>query len=281
MKRLLIAFVVAAAIAMPVTVRATAGEDVVRKVYFSARDANGAAVTDLTAADLTVKEGGKERAIVAVQPATAPLQVLILVDDGGIGAFQGAVTQFIQALFGHAEFAIRSMNPQPFILTDYTSNGAQLKAALDGLGRRGKVSSIGEQIIDAVAEAARELQQRKAPRPVIVVLTVVGEQLQSDQADRALNALRNSGASLSVVHLRGIQLGQVLGDGPPRSGGTMQQISPGTVPGSVLASIADSLLHQYALTYTIPDGVKPNDKFSLATSRKGVTLVAPSRLPDR
>jgi hypothetical protein len=49
----------------------------------------------------------------------------------------------------------------------------------------------------------------------------------------------------------------------------------------VLAKIADALLKQYVLTYTLPDGVKPNDKLSLTTSRKGITLLAPSRIPDK
>jgi hypothetical protein len=280
-QRLLMLSVVWAALAIPVAGRATAGADVVRTVYFSARDAQGVTVTDLTAADLALKEGGKDRTIVAVQPATAPVQVTILVDDGGTGAFQGAVTQFLQTLLGHGQFAIRALNPQPSRLTDFTENPAALRAALDGIGRRGRVISIGEQIIEAVAEAARELQQRHAPRPAIVVLTLVGEQLQSDQADPALNALTNSGASLSVVHLAGLQLGHVLGDGPKRSGGTMQPITAGVVSGSVLAAIADNLRHQYVLTYTLPDGVKPNERVSLTTSRKGVTLLAPSRVPDK
>ena len=80
------------------------GADVLRTVYFSAVDAKGVHVTDLTAADLTVKEGGKDRAIEALRPARAPMQLSILVDDGGTGGFQGAVSQFIRATFGRAEF---------------------------------------------------------------------------------------------------------------------------------------------------------------------------------
>jgi hypothetical protein len=45
-----------------------------RRVYVTAVDGNGVPVTDLTAADFTVKEGGKEREIVKTGPATGPLQ---------------------------------------------------------------------------------------------------------------------------------------------------------------------------------------------------------------
>ena len=37
----------------------------------------------------------------------------------------------------------------------------------------------------------------------------------------------------------------------------------------------------YVLTYTIPDGVKLNERISVSTSRKGVTIIAPTRLSDK
>lgn len=279
MKNLLLFSGVLTALAMPLTGHASRGTDVQRTVYFSALDAKDAPVTDLTTADLAVKEGGKDRVIASLQAATAPMQVSLLVDDAGTGAFQSAVAQFIEAMLGHGQFAMRAFNPQPSKLTDFTDDTSALQTALNGIGPRGKVVTVGEQMVDAVADAAKELQTRKAARAAIVVLTVGGEQAQSHAAEPALTAVTNSGASLNVVHLAGLELGQVLGDGPKRSGGMIQQIGGGVVPGPVLAKVANSLLHQYVLTYILPDGVKPNEKLSLTTSRKGVTLLAPSRLP--
>jgi hypothetical protein len=255
--------------------------EVLRTVYFSAVDAKGSAVTDLTAADLTVKEGGKDRAIAGVQPATAPMHVSLLVDDAGTGAFQTAVAQFIDATLGHAQYAVSVLNPQPIKVANYTADVDALKSALGRMGQRGRIQVDGEQIIEAVGGAAKELQQRKAARPVIVVLTVSGEKASSELADSALNNLKSSGAGLNVLYITGIELGKVLGDGPKQSGGMIQQASGGVALGPVLAKIADNLMHQYVLTYNIPDGVKLNEKLSLATSRKGVTLLAPSRLPDK
>ena len=274
MRNVLLFFVMFTALTVPAT-------DVLRTVYFSASDASGAAVTDLTAADLAVKEGGKDRVVAGVERATAPLQVVLLVDDAGTGAFQGAVAQFLQALFGRGQFAIYAFNPQPIRLTDFTEDAGVLRTALDGIGPRGRIATTGEQMAGAVEEAANALLKRKAPRAAIIVLTAGGELPQSNQADSALSALKRSGASLTVVHVAGLQLGQVLGDGPKRSGGTVLQIGGSVVPGPVLAKVADNLLNQYTLTYTLPDGVKPNERFSLTTNRKGVTLLAPSRLPDK
>ena len=263
------------------TLTAAPRPDVVRTVYFSAVDANGAPVTDLTAADLTVKEGGKERPVAAVQPATAPVDVFLLIDDGGLGAFRSGVAQFFQKTFGHGHFAIRVLNPQAIKVMDFTQNGDDLRAALGRMGQRGRVTVDNEQMIAGVFDAAKELQQRKARRASIIALTVAGEKPLADNADEALNALKNSGASLSVVHVTGVELGKVLGDGPKQSGGMIEQVNGHVVPGPTLAKFADNLLNQYVLTYTIPDGVKLNERLSLSTSRKGVKLLAPTRIPDQ
>jgi len=288
MKQRTIALFVFAAVALTLTGRvaltaglAAAQVEARRTVYFSAVDDQGAPVKDLTAADLTVKEGGKERRIVGIQPATAPMQVAIFVDDAGTGAFQTAVAQFLDATQGHAEYSVSIMNPQPIRVANYTADYGALRTAIGRLGQRGRVLVDGEQIIEAVGGAAKELQQLRAKRPVIVVLTVGGEKPLSDIADAALDNLQSSGASLHVLYVTGNVLGKVLGDGPKLSGGTIQQASPGVQLGPVLGKIADSLMHQYLLGYTLPEGVKPSDKLSLTTSRKGVKIVAPTRLPDK
>ena len=73
----------------------------------------------------------------------------------------------------------------------------------------------------------------------------------------------------------------MLGDGPRQSGGMIEQVTGNGALAPTLAKIADNLLNQYVLTYTVPDGVKPNEKLSLSTTRKGVKLIAPSHLPDK
>ena len=45
--------------------------------------------------------------------------------------------------------------------------------------------------------------------------------------------------------------------------------------------LGDELMHQYLVTYTLPDGVKPSEKLSVSVKRKGVTLRAPTRIPDK
>jgi hypothetical protein len=255
--------------------------DTLRTFYFSAVDAKGVHVTDLTATDLTVKEGGKERAITSVRPANAQMQVSLLVDDAGTGAFQPSVAQFLQTTLGRAQFSIRVLSPQPIMVAMLTEDVVALRSAIGRMGPRGRIQPDGDQIVAGVTEAARELQQLRAARPSIVVLSASGETVSSEIADEALNALKNSGASLSVLYITGVELGKVLGDGPKQSGGMMQRANGTASVGPALAKIADNLMNQYVLTYTVPDGVKLNERVSLSTSRKGVTLIAPSRLTDK
>lgn len=273
-----LALVAAAVLANDAFVAARA--ETVRTVYFSARDAKGAVVTDLTAADLAVKEGGKSYPIGSVKAATAPMDISLIVDDAGTGGFQAALAQFLQVTVGHGQFAFRSLMPQPIKMLDFTGDVDAIKGALGKLGQRGRIQVDGEQIGGGVADAAKELRMRKSERPVIVVISVSGETALSERADPTLNELKASGASLNVLLLSNTEIGKVLGDGPRLSGGIAQSVGAGVI-GPAMAKIAEGLMSQYVLTYTLPDGVKPNERFALTTTRKGVTLTAPSRIADK
>jgi len=276
-----------------------AAEPRTRMVYVTALDSKGAPVTDLSAADFAVKEGGKEREIVKAEIGTAPVQVSIIVDDNGSGLFRVGIANFLQKLLGHGEFAITTVNGQPMKIVDYTKDPQALRAAIDKLVPR-PATPDGGQLLSGISEAALELTRRKAERPVIVALSVPADEQSPLTAHQVLNQLRDSTASLHVIAvapsairsttapqrpadaLEGqINIGEVLGDGPKQSGGRSEQIvaAVGIVEG--LVRIADDLLNQYAISYTLPDGVKPDERFSISTKRKGVTLRAPTRIPDK
>ena len=255
--------------------------EVTRKVYISATDSKGAPITDLTAADITVKEGGKERPVVSLQPAAAPMQIAILVDDTGTGAFQSGVYQFLQKILGRAQFSISVLSPQAVRLVDFTEDVDKLKDALGRLGPRGRQQPDGDQLPEAIADAAKALQQRKAERPVVVAMTVAGGILHSVEPNNVMRTIRSTGAALNVVYVTGADLGQVLGDGPRESGGRLEEAGSGQAIAPAMIRIADSLLNQYQLTYTLPDGVKMSDRLNVTTSRKGINLTSPTRIADK
>jgi hypothetical protein len=270
-----------------------------RKFFVNAFDDAGAPVEDLSAEDLELKEGGKERDVVAVRPARGMMQIALIVDDNGTGLFRGALFRFVQRLQGRAEFAVITVIGQPLKLTDFTTDGQKLNEALGSLSAR-PGSPDGGQLLQGIYEAAKTLHKREAQRPMIVALTIPGEEHTTLPARHVLDTLRDSGAVLHVFTVgsaaarpmaaitkpsalleENMNLGEVLGDGSKQSGGRREIIvaAAGGLPG--LQRLADDLLHQYQVEYDLPPGVKPSDRVSLSTTRKGITLRAPTRIPAR
>lgn len=264
------------ATAAGLTALAAARAETTRTVYLSATDSKGP-VTDLEAADLVVTEGGKERVVSSLKPATATMDVTILVDDNGSGIYQAGVRQFMEALLGHARFAITGLSPQAIKIVDYTTDVGRLGGALEQIGRRGRIQADGEQLLEAIDNASRELQERNAARPVIFVLTISGD--AGRNPDIVMRQLQRSGAMLNAVFVNGA--GLVLGDGPRQSGGRIERITAALSIAPAITKITDHLLNQFVLTYTLPDGVKPSSQLSVSTRRRGVSLLAPRWLPEK
>ena len=275
-----------------------------RTVHVTAIDKQGNPVTDLQAAEFELKVGGKKVEVVSAGPAQAPMRIALLVADAGTGGFQGGIATFIQRLSGRAEFALISVLMQPETVVDYSSDSGLLRAGLRRLGPRGL--ERGAQTLETIQEATKHVR-REGTRPVIVVMRVGGEASTTLSGQAVREQLRKSGAVLYVISTVGAQraapsaarqglsteqaqlhddeavesahnLGMVIGDGSRESGGRHDQvISTTLIP--TLEHLADELLNQYVLTCVLPAGVKPTDKLSVASKRKGVTIRAASRLP--
>src|SRR3954471_4038945 len=168
-----------------------------RKVTFNAFDESGGYVENLGADDLTVKENGKTRDVVAVRPAKGLMQIALIVDDNGTGLFRAPLYRFVQRLQGRAEFSIVTVVGQPLKLTDYTMDGQVLGEVLGSLSARPGTPD-GGQLLQGIYEAARELEKREARRPIIIALSVPGEEHSTLPARHVLDKLKDSGASLHV-----------------------------------------------------------------------------------
>jgi hypothetical protein len=163
--------------------------------------------------------------------------------------------------------------------------------------------------MEAIQQATKDVQHEDR-RPAIVVLRLGGEAASEITGNSVREDLRKSGAVLYVVSAAGAQgsappqargtdavsiqqgqmrdtelaegqfnLNQVLGDGARESGGRHDQVIA-TTHAKTVEQVAEELLHQYEIKYAVPDGMKPGDKISVTTKRKGVTVHAPSRVPN-
>jgi hypothetical protein len=249
-----------------------------RKAFIVAVNDSGAPITDLTAADIAVKEDGKPRDVSGLKKATEKMDVHLFVDDSGSGAFQQGVLDLLQALIEHAQFTIYQFSPQAVKVLDASTDFNAIQEALNKLGRRGKVDMDGEQLTEALGTTARAIVKSKPARPIIVVMTVNGDSGHKNP-DLIMNDVRKSRANVFGIYYQTAGIGLVLGDSPRESGGTIERVgSVNAIPPAV-KKLTDVLLAQYELTYALPDGVKPNDRVSITTARSGVKLLAPSRLP--
>ena len=264
-----------------------------RKVYVTAFDANGAPFTDLSLEDFIVKESGKPHPIVSLGPATAKMQIAILIDDNGSGIFRVGVARFIEALLGRADFSISVVAGQTMKLVDYTSDPGPLSDAIAKVGARPTTQET--LLLDGLMGVAKDVQKRKMARPVIVALTAGATDVTPMQPDDALTELRKSGAQLYVVSVlthgatptrpgdllnEGHALAAVLGDGPKRTGGDRVEISAIAGVDTGLGRFAEELKHQLVLEYSL-EGAKPSDRVSIALKRSDLTLHAPTYVPNK
>ena len=267
-----------------------------RTVYVSAsRDPRATPVTDLVLQEFLLREDGQPRAILRVEPAVAPMQIAVLVDDNGSGIFRSGLARFIQRLQGQAEFSSAASPVQVMRIVDYTANMTTLANGLVKLGVRPGTPD-GGQLLEGILQSAIDLRKREAQRGVIVVLTVGGEEHSTVRADFVLDEIVRSGAILHVVSVarsalrstvpittaaslleENLNLQEVLGEGPKQSGGRIVEsvASAGMFDG--LQQIADELLHQYAVVYDRPGHVRSLPKLNISVTRPGVQVRGPSR----
>jgi len=276
--------------------QASLHEGVTRTVFVSVVDRSGVPVTDLGADDFVIKEGGKDREIVGANMTTMPLRIAIVVDDNGTGIFRYALGKFVERLQGRAEFALSTVQGQHLRLLDYTTNLERLLVAINQLNAR-PATNDGGQLLEGIFETAKDFQKRRTARPIIVVLTVGGEEHSTLPAQHVLDELEKSGAALNVIAINSsalramvtvskpsallesnLNLSEVLGDGPKQSGGKRDEIvaSPGIVTG--LQELAEALRNQYAVSFSRADRPKETEKLSVSVKRSGLTVRAPTKV---
>ena len=278
----LVVFVSATVAAAPTT----------RTVYVTVTDGKGGAVTDLTAADLVVKEGGKEREIVTAEPAKAKMRLALTVEERlvGDGSIRLGMFEFVKRVAGAAEISLITVGLSNRTLVDYTPDA---NVVLDAINKLTLNPTRDSNLSEGILELASKFASAKAQRPVIVVVALSGGQAGVDPRT-VLDKLGDSGATMHSVTREGGSsaagvgsLGeesgreQVLGDGPKQSGGRRVDVNVVTAVPKALQQVADDLLAQYTVSYTLPDGVKANKRFGISTKKRGVSLRGPTIIPER
>jgi VWFA-related protein len=277
------------------TARPSAFDPTTRTVYVTVTDSKGAPVPDLTAANFKVKEGGKDREIVKAEPARTRPHLALMVEERLAPDQQTRVGlfEFVKRLNGAAEISLITVGLRNTTVTPYVTDPNTVLKAINELSLNPQPTS---NLTEGINDVARIFEKERPERPVIVVVGMSGGQAGGASASSILTQLRQSGATMYAVTFgtpdgnAGGNLGsmgdesgreQVLGDGAKQTGGRrVDVVTTGNIP-KALQQIADDLAAQYVISYALPDGVKPDKRFSVSTDRKGVSLRAPAGLPDK
>lgn len=266
-----------------------------RTVYVTVMDNKGAPVPDLTAANFKVKEGGKEREVTKAEPARTRPHLALMVEERLAPDAQTrmGMFEFIKRLNGTAEVSLVTVGLRNTTLVPFVTDPNPLLKAINELSLNPQPTS---NLTEGLSDMAKVFEKDTPERPVMVVVCFSGGQAGGASANSVLTSLRQTGTKLYAVSygapdtnttpdlstmadLSGRE--QVLGDGSKQTGGRRIDVpSTGAIP-KALQQVADDLAAQYAITYALPDGVKPDKRFNISTDRKGITLRAPTALPDK
>jgi VWFA-related protein len=255
-------------------------------------DNRDAPVAGLTVADFTVREDGVAREVVKVERATAPLDVLLLIDDSealnpALQPMREGITKFIDTLAGHGTLGLTTFGERPTTLVKPTTDAAMLKR---GSGRIFARAGTGAYLLEAIQDASRDFARRKTERAHIVVVSMQGVEFSNQQYETVLKDLDASGATLHVLEI-GMpntsrtdemrNLNVVVAEGTKRTGGRRDQVLAESGIAEALPRVATDLLAQYVVTYGHPERLIPAEKLQVTVNRPGVTVHAPTKVAPR
>jgi hypothetical protein len=278
----------------------TATEQDEKILFLSVVDHNGKSVTDLTTAEVAILEDRDEREVVNVKKSAQPLALVILADTtkqaGGTGMMSSQTSQTgaaelirdIRTSVGAFMKDILTVSPQSQMMvmefgqaavpiTKMTSDVAELEKGVTRLFPKPGAASV---LLEAIIEAAKELQKTKTPRRAIVALNIEPGDEQSRQQIRQLHdELTKAHSTIWAVSLqvgtnknqmRGLVLEKLTGD----HGGRREFIQSQSALELVMKGFADNLLNQYEVTYRRPVGAKPQRVLVGIKGRGGLKLHA-------
>ena len=271
-----------------------------RTIFVTALDRNGRPVPGLTADDFHVKEDGRVRGIAQVEVATQPMQIALLLDDGGpsLAAIRQSTGQFVERLQRRAEFSLTTTGGQPQTRVNSTADPRQIYEGLKGTFANVAPTT---RLLDTVLQTARSFVGRRAVRPVIVAIVTEGEELSTSRADVVLQAIQQSGAMFYYIGLgapvtsgtqpslganraadsteyESVQRNIVIGSAPKNSGGRSEQVlQPGGIE-PLMLEFAAELAGQYAVTY---ESDVSRARLEVTALRPGIRLRAPARIGEK
>lgn len=283
-----------------------------RHVYVTAVDQDGTPIVGLTAGHFAIRESGRDRTVLGVEPLRIPMHVAVLVDTSiANGApdenFRSAVLAFVERLAPANHVAVYSFGDRATRAADFTQDAVALRSATGGIFGWAHQRS---HLIDAIDLALRDLERVESPRPVIIALcsespeasgrtagSVIKRLIEQSVAFHAVSLVNpGSGSGTSALGGRGApadrvpsssqRLGgmvaagegdrernQVLQQGTSKTGGGRQRVTNILALAPALGRVANELSNSYKVTFARPGTARMED-LQVGLLVEGVTLRA-------
>ena len=251
-------------------------------------DAKGAPIRDLEPTDVSLSESGATLPLTRFEKDERPTRLALLVDSSQPLAsafrlqFNDAAKAFVASLPSNTRVSVWITGDRPVKVVDdldlaEEGSAAQVARAL------GRVAPMGgNTILDALLEAAQDLQKKEGERKVVVFLTAEGPGFSSDSRQSLVDRVLKTGVEVTgtLISERGENSGG--GDVPPeeydyvfgtlteRTGGRLER--PLTVMGASVAilRVAADLRSTYRLAFHF-SGKRPS-RVALQVARPAVKV---------
>lgn len=291
---------------------AALGQNTERHVYVTVVDRHGTPISKLAAEHFAVREGGRDRAVVGVQPLDTPMHVAVLVDTSfnpalPIDAFRSALSEFAERLAAFHHVALYTFAERPNRVTPFTRDAVQLRSAIGSLFAKDESRTY---LIETIGLALDDMKPLEPARPVIVAFTTDNVESSSLTAAVVMKRMIARFTSFHAIHLaartgdrpgapiqrdptnqsipgRSQQLGRLntegegerernrlLEQGTAVTAGSLQRIVSLTALSTPLFRLASEFAYSYRLTFAGPPADKPLKDLQIGLLVEGVTVRA-------
>ena len=266
-----------------------------KTVYVAAVDGSNKPIAGLTKDGWALREDGNDRTIVDVKPATDPLDLVLLIDTS-INC-QPSITDLRAGLLAFAQRIFAGPAPVTMSIVDVAGADimvAENKKTVDDvnkiLAKTFADRAGGTVMLEGMSDAAKKLAKSTAPRRAMVLVNLDRvPEASTIELPKVINAIIASNASVWAITYEnaatkgitgggssgsdsassGVNSGMVgsgnigqnlellLSKAPGGTGGNRTHLSVSNALTDSLTQLANTIVGQYAVTYTRPSGGTP------------------------
>ena len=268
-----------------------------RHLYVSVLHDSGSPLQGLGDGDFFIREDGIDREVLRAGPATAPMQIEILVDTSAaarpiLGDLRFALETFLEEVFEGNQISVVTFGGARNVLVRPTTSLDRLTAGVSKLFSRPDTATY---LVNALNDTARGFEEREALRPIVVVVTTNGVDFSEQDPQPVVTRLRATGAAVHAVVMRTSSVRMnftgtfglaafpswanrardaMLDIGPEQTGGHRIDISTVNGLGEVLSRLAFELSNQYLVVYAGARSLVPPQVQVAVNSSEPITVRA-------